>query len=52
MDALGMYVDNVEGMTFGPDLPSGHKTLVLVADNNFSALEKTQFFVFEIIPDP
>jgi hypothetical protein len=50
MDSLGMYIDNGDGMSFGPDLPNGHKTLILVADNNFAALEKTQFFVFEIIP--
>lgn len=50
MDSLGIYVDNVEGITFGPTLPNGHKTLVLVTDNNFLALEKTQFFVFECIP--
>lgn len=50
LDSLGIYIDNVEGMTFGPDLPNGHKTLLLVADNNFSALEKTQFFLFEVIP--
>ena len=50
MDSLGMYVDNVEGVTFGPTLPNGHRTLVLVADNNFQIFEKTQFFLFEIIP--
>lgn len=50
MDSLGVYVDNVEGITFGPTLSNGHKTLVLVSDNNFQLLEKTQFFVFEIIP--
>jgi hypothetical protein len=50
LDSLGTYVDNLEGMTFGPDLPNGHKTLILVADNNFSAFEKTQFFLFEVIP--
>jgi hypothetical protein len=50
MDALGIYVDNVEGISFGPILPNGHRTLLLVADNNFVALEKTQFFLFEIIP--
>ena len=50
MDSLGVYVDNVEGITFGPRLPNGHRTLVLVADNNFQSFEKTQFFVFEIIP--
>ncbi len=48
MDSLGRYVDNVEGMTFGPTLPNGHKTLVTVVDNNFLMLEKTQFFVFEV----
>jgi hypothetical protein len=50
MDALGIYVDNVEGICFGPVLSNGHRTLVLVADNNFAELEKTQFFLFEIIP--
>lgn len=50
MDALNIYVDNVEGVTFGPTLANGHRTLMLVADNNFSAKEKTQFFLFEIIP--
>jgi hypothetical protein len=50
MDSLGIYIDNVEGVSFGPNLPNGHRTLVLVSDNNFLALEKTQIFVFEIIP--
>ena len=50
MDSLGIYVDNVEGITFGPTLPNGHKTFLLVTDNNFAAFEKTQFFLFEIIP--
>ncbi len=50
MDDLGIYVDNVEGITFGPTLPNGHKTLILVADNNFSPVEKTQFFIFEVMP--
>jgi hypothetical protein len=50
MDSLGVYVDNIEGVTFGPRLANGHRTLLLVADNNFDALEKTQFFLFEVIP--
>ncbi len=50
MDQLGIYIDNVEGMTFGPTLPNGHKTLICVADNNFNILEKTQFLLFEIVP--
>ena len=28
--------DNVEGMTFGPTLPSGEQSLVFVSDNNFA----------------
>lgn len=50
MDALGRYVDNIEGVTFGPPLPNGHKTLLFVADNNFNPLQKTQFFLFEVYP--
>ena len=29
MDDLGIYIDNIEGVTFGPTLPNGHKTLIL-----------------------
>jgi hypothetical protein len=50
MDDLGRYIDNIEGVTFGPTLPNGHRTLIFVADNNFSPLEKTQLLLFEIIP--
>lgn len=32
------FIDNIEGMTFGPDLPNGNKTLLLVSDNNFNSL--------------
>jgi hypothetical protein len=34
LDELGIPLDNVEGMAFGPDLPDGRRTLVLVSDNN------------------
>jgi len=50
MDDLGRFIDNVEGMTFGPTLRNGHKSLIMVADNNFNPLERTQFFLFEVIP--
>lgn len=49
MDSLGIYTDNVEGITFGPNLPNGHRTLLFVADNNFSAKQKTQFLLFEVL---
>jgi hypothetical protein len=48
MDSLGFYIDNIEGVTFGPTLANGHRTLVFVADNNFQFIEKTQFLLFEI----
>ena len=51
MDDLGMYIDNIEGATFGPVLPNGHQSIVFVADNNFNPEEKAQFLLFEVIPD-
>ena len=48
MDDLGFYIDNIEGVTFGPSLSNGNKTLIFIADNNFSPLEKTQFLLFEV----
>jgi len=50
MDKLGRYIDNIEGITFGPILPNGHRSLIFVSDNNFSLLQRTQFLFFEIIP--
>lgn len=50
MDDLGRYIDNIEGVTFGPVLPNGHQTLIFVADNNFASRQKTQFLLFEVIP--
>ena len=35
-------VDNVEGITWGPRLPTGERTLFLVSDNNFSPSQTTQ----------
>jgi hypothetical protein len=39
-------LDNFEGMTFGPDLRDGRRSLVLVSDNNFSPAAFTQFLAF------
>lgn len=50
MDDLGMYIDNVEGVTMGPDLPNGNKSLIFVTDNNFLPTQKTQFLLFEVLP--
>ena len=50
MDELGRYIDNIEGVTWGPLLSNGHRSLIFVADNNFSPLQKTQLLLFELIP--
>ncbi len=50
LDDLGRYIDNVEGITFGPTLANGNKSLILIADNNFQIDEKNQVFLFEVIP--
>ena len=44
-------IDNIEGITFGPTLVNGNKTLLLVSDNNFNRFEKqlNQFILLEIV---
>jgi hypothetical protein len=46
--SLGIPLDNVEGLTFGPTLPNGDRSLVLVSDNNFSATQFTQVLAFDV----
>lgn len=50
MGAGFQKIDNIEGICFGPKLASGNNSLILVSDNNFSRLQRTQFLAFEIIP--
>ena len=47
-DDLGLPIDNIEGMTFGPPLPDGRQTLVIVSDNNFGAGQFTQFIALAV----
>jgi hypothetical protein len=44
----GFVPDNIEGMSFGPTLPDGSRTVVLVSDNNFNPLEKTQIVALRL----
>jgi hypothetical protein len=48
LDELGIPLDNVEGLTFGPRLPDGRQSVVLVSDNNFAASQFTQFLLFAL----
>ncbi len=46
-------IDNIEGITFGPRLPNGHQSLLLISDNNFNTMGKqlNQFILLELIDD-
>lgn len=48
LSELGIYLDNLEGMTLGPRLPDGSQSLLLVSDDNFSDMQKTQFLLFRL----
>jgi len=40
--------DNLEGATFGPMLPDGRYSLILVSDNNFGSNQITQFIAYAV----
>jgi hypothetical protein len=48
LGTLGITLDNLEGMSWGPRLPDGRRTLILVADDNFSARQRTLFLAFAV----
>ncbi|WP_413295242.1 esterase-like activity of phytase family protein [Bdellovibrio sp. HCB185ZH] len=41
-------VQNFEALAFGPNLPDGRRTLLVMSDNNFSKNEVTELLVFAI----
>lgn len=51
LDELGIPLDNVEGMAFGPQLRHGRRSLILVSDNNFAPAQFTQFLLFSVKDD-
>lgn len=54
LDALGITLDNIEAISFGPTLANGNRSLVLVSDSNFSATQTNLFLAFEVqsVPEP
>ncbi|MGL5033574.1 MAG: esterase-like activity of phytase family protein, partial [Microcystaceae cyanobacterium] len=46
--SLGIELDNLEGLTFGPRLADGSPTLLLVSDDNFREDQVTQFLLFRV----
>jgi len=47
---MGIDNDNLEAMSFGKVLENGNLSLVLAADNNFSAGQNNLFVAFEVAP--
>ena len=42
--------DNIEGAAWGPRLPNGNATLLLVSDDNFHPRQANRFMAFEVQP--
>src|SRR5690606_38471075 len=50
---LGGYLDNVEGLAFGPPLPDGRRWLLVISDDNVTPSEQvTQVFAFAVEASP
>ena len=41
-------LENFEALAFGPPLPGGRRTLLVVSDNNFRETQKTAFLLFAL----
>lgn len=48
LQELGIRLDNLEGITFGPRLPDGSQSLILISDDNFKEEQTTQFLLFRL----
>lgn len=49
-DTLGIPIDNLEAMAWGPRQPDGARTLVLASDDNFDARQVNQILVLRFAP--
>ena len=48
LSTLGVTLDNLEGITFGPDLPDGRRSLIVISDNNFTPGQFSQVLLFAV----
>lgn len=46
---LNIYLDNLEGMTIGPRLPDGSRSLLLISDDNFNEEQISQLLLFRLV---
>jgi hypothetical protein len=49
LNNLKIDLDNLEGITFGPKLPDGSQSILLISDDNFRNAEKTQILLFRLV---
>jgi hypothetical protein len=49
---LDVLLDNIEGLTLGSSLPGGDRSLILISDNNFQSIQKTQILAFKLKLEP
>ncbi|MGF1537666.1 MAG: esterase-like activity of phytase family protein [Elainellaceae cyanobacterium] len=45
---IGIELDNIEGMTYGPRLSDGSRSLLMISDDNFSDDQFTQLLLFRL----
>jgi LPXTG-motif cell wall-anchored protein len=45
---LGITPDNLEAMAFGPRLPNGRPSIIVMSDDNLSPSQRNQFLLFEL----
>ena len=50
LERIGLArVDNIEGISWGPRLANGRRSLVMISDDNFNAQQVTQILAFEVL---
>jgi hypothetical protein len=50
LEKIGLpRVDNIEGISWGPRLENGRRSLVLISDDNFNPQQVTQILAFEVL---
>lgn len=48
LNEIHPVIDNIEGMTWGPELEGGGRLLIFISDNNFRTEQKTQILFFRV----
>jgi hypothetical protein len=48
LSSLNVGLDNIEGLTLGPQLADGRRSLILVSDNNFIFPQRTQILALRL----